>query len=203
MRELERFGFLKRTKTKDKDGKFNDVVYDVYENTTTSPYSGFPYTEKPYTEKPYTENRTQLNTKELNTKELNIKDIYGDSENKNADQSHKSSTKQNQPTRHKYGEYNNVLLTDEQMDKLKAEFPKDWEQRIERLSGYMASTGKSYKNHLVTMRVWAKKETPETVKQPTTEPEEKGEFYSRLGENENLTDEELDIKIAQLEEKLK
>lgn len=61
------------------------------------------------------------------------------------------------PTRHKYGEYRNVLLTDEDMEKLKAEFP-DWEARIERLSGYIASTGKSYKNHLATIRNWAKKD---------------------------------------------
>ena len=37
------------------------------------------------------------------------------------------------PTRHKYGAYQNVLLSDEDMKKLKAEFPDDWEKRIERL----------------------------------------------------------------------
>ena len=62
------------------------------------------------------------------------------------------------PTRHKYGEYKNVLLSDEDMEKLKAEFPDDWQQRIERLSGYIASTGKSYKNHLATIRNWAKRD---------------------------------------------
>ena len=61
------------------------------------------------------------------------------------------------PVRHKYGEYSNVLLTDEDMEKLKAEFP-DWEARIERLSSYIASTGKSYKNHLATIRNWARKD---------------------------------------------
>ena len=55
------------------------------------------------------------------------------------------------PTRHEYGEYNNVLLSDTDLDKLKAEFP-DWEARIERLSGYMKSTGKAYKDHLATIR---------------------------------------------------
>ena len=60
--------------------------------------------------------------------------------------------------RHKYGEYKNVLLSDEDMKKLQAEFPSDWQERIERLSGYMASTGKVYKNHLATLRNWARKE---------------------------------------------
>lgn len=62
------------------------------------------------------------------------------------------------PARHKYGEYQNVLLTDEEHDKLMSEFPDDYNQRIERLSGYIASTGKSYKNHLATIRNWAKKD---------------------------------------------
>lgn len=61
--------------------------------------------------------------------------------------------------KHKYGQYQNVLLTDEEMEKLHNEFPFDWQERIERLSEYVASTGKSYKNHLATIRSWAKKET--------------------------------------------
>lgn len=62
-------------------------------------------------------------------------------------------------TRHKYGEYKNVLLSDEDLAKLKAEFP-DWEARIERLSSYIASTGKKYKSHLATIRNWARNDKP-------------------------------------------
>ena len=60
-------------------------------------------------------------------------------------------------TRHKYGAYNNVLLSDTDIEKLKSEF-SDWQERIERLSEYIASTGKSYKNHLATIRNWAKRD---------------------------------------------
>lgn len=67
------------------------------------------------------------------------------------------SPAQDKPVRHKYGEYQNVLLTDEDLEKLKAEFP-DWEARIERLSSYIAQSGKSYKNHLATIRNWARKD---------------------------------------------
>lgn len=66
--------------------------------------------------------------------------------------------KKDKPTRHKHGEYQNVLLSDQDMEKLRAEFPNDWEERIERLSSYMASTGKSYKNHLATIRNWARRD---------------------------------------------
>lgn len=62
--------------------------------------------------------------------------------------------------RHKHGEYQNVLLSDDDLDKLKAEFPADWDQRIQRLSEYMASSGKSYKNHLATIRNWARRDKP-------------------------------------------
>lgn len=64
------------------------------------------------------------------------------------------------PARHKYGAYKNVLLSDDDLEKLKSEFPKDWERRIERLSEYIASSGKSYKNHLATIRSWARREKP-------------------------------------------
>ena len=64
--------------------------------------------------------------------------------------------------RHKYGAYNNVLLSNTDLEKLKTEFP-DWQERIERLSEYIASTGKSYKNHLATIRNWAKRDM-ETAK---------------------------------------
>ena len=65
------------------------------------------------------------------------------------------------PTRHKYGQYKNVLLTDEDYAKLQSEFPHDYSERIERLSEYMASTGKPYKNHLATIRNWARKDKPQ------------------------------------------
>lgn len=59
--------------------------------------------------------------------------------------------------RHKYGSYENVLLSETDMEKLKAEFPLDWEDRIERLSEYIESKGAKYKNHLATIRAWARK----------------------------------------------
>lgn len=65
-------------------------------------------------------------------------------------------------TRHKYGQYQNVLLTDEDYAKLQSEFPHDYSDRIERLSEYMASTGKSYKNHLATIRNWSRNDKPQS-----------------------------------------
>ena len=68
--------------------------------------------------------------------------------------------------KHKHGEYNNVLLTDEEFEKLQKEF-KNYKDLIERLSGYIASTGKAYKSHYVTIRNWARRDAekkPQAVK---------------------------------------
>ena len=65
--------------------------------------------------------------------------------------------KKSKSVKHKYGEYNNVLLTDEELQKLKTEY-SDYQDRIERLSSYVASTGKAYKSHYATIRNWARKD---------------------------------------------
>lgn len=70
-----------------------------------------------------------------------------------------------------YGEYRNVKLSAEDMERLMKEFPADYQERIERLSEYMASSGRSYKNHLATIRVWARKEGNHEGKQADSKAE--------------------------------
>ena len=60
--------------------------------------------------------------------------------------------------KHKHGEYQNVLLTDEELAKLQQLFPHDLPARIERLSGYIAQSGKKYKSHYATIRNWASRD---------------------------------------------
>lgn len=55
------------------------------------------------------------------------------------------------------------MLSDDEMEKLKMEFPVDWEERIERVSEYCASKGVTYKNYLATIRTWARKDRPRLV----------------------------------------
>ncbi|MFS1173194.1 phage replication initiation protein [Enterococcus faecium] len=93
------------------------------------------------------------------------------------------------PIRHKYGEYKNVLLTDEQMDKLKTEFPNDYQERIERLSEYCESSGKTYKNYLATIRSWARKEK--------SEPKNASGAYKRAGRREKLPEWAIDQEAYQ------
>ena len=63
----------------------------------------------------------------------------------------------NKEIKNVYGTYQNVFLTDEEFQKLKAEFP-DWQERIDRLSEYIESKGAKYKNHLATIRSWARRD---------------------------------------------
>ena len=70
-----------------------------------------------------------------------------------------TSPQSKKPVKHKHGEYQNVLLTDDELEKLKTEFT-DWAERIERLSEYIESKGAKYKSHLATIRSWARKDNP-------------------------------------------
>ena len=58
-----------------------------------------------------------------------------------------------------HGRYENVLLSDTELSELQAELPDKWEFYIDRLSGYIASTGRKYQNHAATIRRWAAADT--------------------------------------------
>ena len=57
-----------------------------------------------------------------------------------------------------FGRYGNVFLTEAELSELQADFPTVWQEYIERLSEYMAPTGKTYKSHAATIRRWAKED---------------------------------------------
>ena len=54
-----------------------------------------------------------------------------------------------------FGRYKNVYLSEKELAELQEELPGKWEYYIDRLSGYIASSGKNYKNHAATIRRWA------------------------------------------------
>ena len=53
------------------------------------------------------------------------------------------------------GRYQNIFLSDTEIAELQAELPDLWQQYVEKLSEYIASTGKTYQNHAATIRRWA------------------------------------------------
>lgn len=65
--------------------------------------------------------------------------------------------------RHRYGEYENVLLSEKEFNTLKKEFPDIWESWIRRCDEYCERYHKEYKNYLMTIRAWARKDAKKTA----------------------------------------
>ena len=80
-----------------------------------------------------------------NNKSLNNKDL-----------DNKEDKEESAPSPPAYGEFKNVFLSDEELEKVKTKFPTDWKGRIENLSTYMKQTGKTYQSHYATILNWAR-----------------------------------------------
>lgn len=77
LKELETYGYIKRTQTRGDNNRWGEAIYE-----TCDPIEGeLPVTEKPLPEKPVTENPTakKPTNKETNNKETNRKHEYADS----------------------------------------------------------------------------------------------------------------------------
>lgn len=78
------------------------------------------------------------------------------------------------PSAERYGEFQNVILTDAEYEKLVERFPMDYQDRIESLSLYMKQKGKRYKSHYATILSWARKDEREKKKQSRPQGQSKG-----------------------------
>ena len=159
LQELERSGYLDRRKIRGADGKFTDVEYVIYEK----PHSVSPDTENPDTAKPDVAVPDMVIPKQLNTKEenTNITSIKGIRE-----------------ARPPCGKYKNVFLTEDEYASFIREYPVDYGKRIDRLSEYMESSGRKYKNHYLTLCQWAKQDASRNIKRKGLENYDCGEDES-------------------------
>lgn len=70
--------------------------------------------------------------------------------------------KKSKPTKKQYGQFNNVLLSQDEYDKLIGKFGEaDAMAYIERISMYCASKGKRYKDYYATVLAWERKDALE------------------------------------------
>ena len=163
LNELKSCGYLVVTKKMPNETESGRIeyVYDIFEKAQTEKQ----LVEKQGVEKQGVEN---LGVENLGVENLGVENVRQlSTKESSTDKSNtKESNTKKKETRHKYGEYENVLLSDSDMEKLKAEFPTDWEEKIENLSSYMESHGKTYKNHLATIRNWARKDGQRHSQQP-------------------------------------
>ena len=130
--ELEHHGYLHRERVRHEGGTLGDSVSDIY--------------EEPNLDFLNLENRTLLNT-----------DI---TDNSVIDKPNTKNTNNAKTIKHRFGEYGHVLLTDDDVEKLKAKFPTDWEQRIKTLDEGIELKGYKYKNYYLAILSWAKKDAP-------------------------------------------
>ena len=88
------------------------------------------------------------------------------------------------PKQH-FGEFENVLLTDEEFQKLVGRFTAQGAaERIERLSTYLASSGKRYKSHYATILNWAQKDGASERKPEPKSLASKKAIFARIAEEE-------------------
>ena len=61
--------------------------------------------------------------------------------------------------RHRYGQYQNVFLSEKQIAVLEADYPNHYVAYVEKLSAYMEASGKHYANHYAAIRKWLDEDT--------------------------------------------
>jgi len=59
-----------------------------------------------------------------------------------------------------FGEFDNVLLTQDEYEKLKNKFNSSFKDKIDNLSVYLESKGGKYKSHYATILAWDRKDKP-------------------------------------------
>ena len=99
----------------------------------------------------------------------NTKDITNNYNiNNNNKTSKKKTTKE---VRHKYGEFKNILLSDKDLEKLKAEYGEELvEKYIKKMDEWIELNGRRYKNYYLALRQWMNKEV--SKKQEKVEKQE-------------------------------
>ena len=109
------------------------------------------------------------------TKQYNI--------NNNNKTSKKKTTKE---VRHKYGEFKNVLLSDKDLEKLKAEYGEELvEKYIKKMDEWIELNGRRYKNYYLALRQWMNKEVSkkqEKVEKQEGDTKYDEEYFTKLME---------------------
>ena len=152
LKELETHGYLERHQLRQPNGRLGQTEYVIFEKPRVQPCMDSPCTEKPDTVSPNTVPPDTI-TPAQRSKEGSSKEQLSTDE--------KAKTV-SQPSRHRYGMYQNYFFRTKNCKKLQTEFPADYQSRIERLSEYMASSGRRYKNHLATIRSWARRDSKQS-----------------------------------------
>lgn len=114
----------------------------------------------------------------------NTKNVYRNSQSKERKESKDSKVF----IKKKYGEMQNVLLTDEEFEKIKEKFPEDYQNRIDTLSLGIVSHGYKYRSHYAALLQWARNED----KKKTVQIQKKKSYFHNF--------EQRDIDFQEIED---
>ena len=112
-----------------------------YTIITIKNYDEYQKVTKEITNEPQTDNKQITNKPQQYKKDKNIKNVKNERECKTA-------------PKNTFGEFNNVYLTETEVANLKQRYPKDYVNKIEKLSAYLESTGKEYNSHYAVLLQW-------------------------------------------------
>jgi len=101
------------------------------------------------------------------------------------------------PARRRYGEYDNVLLSDTELNKLKAEYPDKYSDYIERVSAYCASTGKTYNNYCAAIKNWILRDNEKQQEQPKRQKSAFNNFEGRKYNYDELEEKLIDMMFEE------
>lgn len=141
------FGY--RTLSKSNNAKQTQLTTNKYSIITINKYNDYQDIDKQTTNKRQTNDNIKEYKEEKEYKEIKEKYI-----------------------KRKYGSFENVLLTDDELQKLKDKFT-DYEEKIEKLSSYIASKGAKYKSHYATILNWARQDDKNVPSWFNKEPKER------------------------------
>lgn len=118
------------------------------------------------------------------TDNVNV-NVNGLSNNKLLDNKDISPTKDKKAVKHKYGSFQNVLLTDAEVEQLNSRF-NNRQEKIEDLSYYLATHNVSYKSHYAAILSWDRSDKKKnTVTQQPYIPPGNGGSNKQANNNNN------------------
>ena len=147
---LQRFGMI-------------DIINDIYHVSNWEKYQSTDRLAEIREYNRIAKQRSREKQKQLEVNDKSMTSQCGQDTERDIEEEKEIDKVKKKVIKKKYGAGENVLLTDDEYEKLQQEFPSDYDQRIDNLSYYLGSTGKRYKSHYMTILSWARKDDKKSL----------------------------------------
>ena len=171
-----------------KTGNYNKVGYDrtLWYTLTTKGWALFSTTYMPEWTVNIGQKSPMEKTEKSNQLDINDQPIPNININNNKNNIYTDKKKTTKEVRHKYGEFKNVLLSDKDIEKLKAEYGEELvEKYIKKMDEWIELNGRRYKKYYWALRQWMNKEVSkkqEKVEKQEGDTKYDEEYFTKLME---------------------